>query len=111
MVAGELNSRVTFKTKGAAVKDAGGGWSKAIESSFTLWAKVENRTGQANYSEGQRQADYDYKITVRNYASKTITTATVAEFQLKDLRINSVQNVDEGKNRWLILRCSMHGGS
>lgn len=111
MNAGELRSQVVFKTKAAAVKDAGGGWSNAIASSFTLWAKVENRTGQASFIEGQRQADYDYKITVRNYTSKTITTATVAEYQSKQLKINSVQNVDEGKNSWLILRCSLHGGN
>ncbi len=110
MVTGELNSRVLFKTYGST-KDAGGGISRAVTSSFSLWAKVENRTGQASFIEGQRQADYDYKITVRKYSSITITTAQVIEYLSKDLRINSVQNVDEGKNSWLVLRCSFHGGN
>ena len=107
---GKLNSRVLFKTY-ASTKDAGGGVSRAVTSSFSLWAKVENRTGQANYSEGQRQADYDYKITVRKHASITIATTQVVVYLGKDLRINSVQNVDEGKSSWLILRCSLHGGN
>ena len=107
----KLNTRVTFKTKGTPVKDAGGGWHTPIDSSFSLWANVENRTGQASYVSGQRQADYDYKITVRNYSSKTITTNTVANYGGKDLRINSVQNGDEGKNSFLVLRCTIHGGN
>ncbi len=107
---GKLNTRITINQL-ATVKDAGGGVSKTSTPIYTVWAYVENRTGQANFSEGQRQVDYDYKITVRSHNSRTITTANTISYNSKTLRILSVQKVDEGKNSWLFIKASLHGGN
>ncbi len=106
---GEFNKKVVIKTL-ASSKDAGGGVGKSVIDSYSIWAKVENRTGQMNYSERQPQVSYDYKVTVRLYKNRPITTANICEINGKDCKINSVQTVNEGKADLSILRCSIHGG-
>ena len=108
MVIGSLNTRVTVQTL-TTTTDDGGGWSSSVSSSFQLWAKVENRTGAASYEQGQRQDNYDYKITVRYYPSQEVTTKNKILYGTKKLNINSVQIVNEGRADFYILNCSVHG--
>ena len=105
---GKMNSRVTIQTQ-TATKDSGGGVSYAAVELYTAWANVENRTGQANFNEGQRQDSYDYKITIRQYDVYTVTTKHTALYGTKKLKINSVQIINEGKKSYLVLRCILHG--
>ena len=105
---GQMNNRVIIKSYTNSV-DAGGGVTKVIDTMYTVWAKVENRTGSANYSEGQRSDNYDYKITIRAYNSKDVSTENVIGYGGKDLIINSVQVINEGKRDFLTLQCSKHG--
>ena len=107
---GEMNRRVTIKTP-TYTTGAGGGTSVTYDSGYQLWAKVDDRTGQAGYQEGQRQVSYDYRITVRYYSSSPITTKNVVEYGGKVLRINSVVQKSEGKTMYLILYCSTYGGT
>lgn len=107
---GSLNTRITIKSYTNAV-DAGGGSSKVLDEEYTTWANAENRTGQADYANGQRQAGYDYRFKIRAHTSRTVTTANVVELKGNEMIINSVQNVDEGKISFLILKCSLHGGT
>ena len=107
---GNLNTRITINVL-ATTKDAGGGVGKSVSLSYSVWAAIENRTGQANFSNGQRQVDYDYKITIRSHASRTVTTANTITYQGKNLKPISVQKVDEGKNSWLIIKAQLHGGN
>ena len=107
---GKMNSRVTVNNYTNST-DAGGGVTKTKVVLFILWAEVENRTGQVNYTEGQRAADYDYKIKVRYYTSNTVLDRYTLTYNGLELRINSVQKVDEGKLSFLILRCSLHGSA
>lgn len=110
MVIGDLKARVTFKVLTNST-DAGGGVSKSVSSSWEQWAKVEDRTGQAQFNNGQVQVAYDYKVTVRYYSSKTITTKNILTYNGKDMKINSVQRVNENNLDWLVLRCSAYGGN
>jgi SPP1 family predicted phage head-tail adaptor len=105
-----MNGRVTVQTLTSTI-DAGGGVSRAVASSFDLWARVENKTGQANFIEGQRQAEYDYKITVRQYSSNPITTANRLLYNGLKLIPNSVQIIDENRQSFYVLRCSLYGGN
>ena len=106
---GLMRNRITLKTLGYTT-DAGGGTSSSVVSSYSVWAEIQDRNGGSQFSQGQIQDDYDYKITIRYYPSKVVTTNTVLEYRGKDLAINSVTNQSEGKNRFLILRCKYHGG-
>jgi SPP1 family predicted phage head-tail adaptor len=107
---GKMNSRVTIQTQ-TATKDSGGGVSYAAVELYTAWANVENRTGQANFNEGQRQDNYDYKITIRQYDTYAVTTKNTALYGTKKLKINSVQIINEGKKSYLVLRCILHGSN
>lgn len=107
---GNLNTRITINVL-ATTKDAGGGVGKSVSLSYSVWANVKNRTGQANFSNGQRQVDYDYEIEIRSHASRTVTTANTITYQGKNLKPISVQKVDEGKNSWLIIKAQLHGGN
>ena len=107
---GKLNTRITIETN-TGTKDSGGGVSYAASILYTCWANVENRTGQASFFEGQRAESYDYKITIRQYDAFTVTTKNTVIYQLKKLKINSVQVVNEGKKSYLILRCTKHGSN
>lgn len=110
MLISEFNRRITINTYSNST-DAGGGTSKTVASSYSTWAKVEDRTGSASIDNGQRQANYDYKITIRGYNSRAVTTAQSVSYDSKVLAINSVQKVTEGKFDLYILRCSVHGGT
>jgi SPP1 family predicted phage head-tail adaptor len=110
MVIGDLRARVTIKVIGNST-DAGGGVSKSVSSSWEQWAKVEDRTGQVQFNNGQQQVSYDYKVTIRYYASKTVSTGNVITYNGKDMMINSVQRVNENNLNWLVLRCSAYGGN
>lgn len=107
---GTLNQRIAVNALTKSVDD-GGGVSKTSAVAYSLWAAVENRTGQANFVEGQRQAEYDYKITCRYYSGKLVTTANTITYKGKTLKVNSVQIKDEGKISWQIIKASYHGGN
>lgn len=105
---GKLNSRVIIKTL-TKTKDSGGGVSYAAVTDYEAWAYVENKTGQANFFEGQRQDNYDYRITIRQYDSKIITTKNTLEYKGKEFKINSISTLNEGGKSFLVLRCTYHG--
>lgn len=106
----ELNRRITINTY-TNTTDAAGGTSKAVSSTYTTWAKIDDRTGNASIDNNQRQANYDYKIKIRAYLTRAVTTIQSVTYDSKVLAINSVQKVSEGKFEFYILRCSVHGGT
>ena len=106
----QMNEQILISTYTAS-QDAGGGVSKSVASSYTTWAKVEDRTGSTAINAGQRQINYDYKITVRYYDSRQITTAQTVTYQSKALSINGIKRLTEGLLTHQILYCSIHGGT
>lgn len=105
-----MNEQVIITTY-TATKDAGAGVTETAASSYTTWAKVENRTGSTAINAGQRQINYDYKITVRYYSERPITTAQTATYQNQVLSINGIKRLNEGRLTHQILYCSLHGGT
>lgn len=106
----EKNEQVIISTYTDA-QDAGGGVTKTVASTYTTWAKVENRTGSTAINAGQRQINYDYKITVSYYAERPITAAQTVTYQSQLLSINGIRRLDEGRLKDQILYCSIHGGT
>lgn len=102
---GELNRRVTIKSW-TTTQDAGGG-STAVESgSYSLWAKVEDRSGAKNNGQGQTVWNYDYRITVRYETSRVILSNMTVDYDGKRLAINEVSFDSEGSKRFVVLRCT-----
>lgn len=102
---GEMRNRITVKSF-TYVKDAGGGTSPVLSSTFTIWAKVEDRTGSAQIIENKPVWNYDYKITIRFNKLRPVEQGSIVEIGTKKMKIQSLQNKQEGKNFYLILRCS-----
>ena len=101
---GKMRNRITLN-KWASSIDAGGGVSKgSATKTMTVWADVENRTGSIQTTNDQRQWAYDYKVTVRYTID--ITQDMTITHDNKQLQINSMQKLDEGRNLFLVLRCS-----
>ncbi len=102
---GKMNRLITLN-EWASVKDAGGGISKSTNpaTTFKVWARVENRSGFIQTDRNQRQWPYDYKVTVWHDAR--INEKLTITYDGKDLQINSLQIIDEGNKKQMILRCS-----
>ena len=107
---GEMRSRITVKAPTFS-KDAAGGVSVSYSSGYSLWAKVDNRSGQAQYQEGQRLTNYNYRIKVRYFASAIITTANIIVYNGLYLRVDSVEFEREGNLDYVYLNCSESGVS
>jgi SPP1 family predicted phage head-tail adaptor len=105
-----MNEQVVISTYTTA-SDAGGGVTKTVASTYTTWALVEDRTGSTAINAGQRQINYDYKITIRYYSERPVTTAQTATYQTKVLSINGIKRINEGRLTHQILYCSIHGGT
>ena len=101
----ELNRRITIKSY-TTTQDAGGGSTSTESASYSMWAKVEDRTGQWIDGQGQLLWKYDYKITVRHELSRIIKSNMIVQYDGKKLLINSVAPNSEGIRKYDILRCS-----
>ncbi len=102
---GEMRNHITIKQY-TSTQDVGGGSQPVLANTYTVWAKVENRNGASQSTEGQVQWNYDYRITIRYDKLKAIKQNDQVEYDGKTLLINSLQIQDEGKKSYLILRCS-----
>jgi SPP1 family predicted phage head-tail adaptor len=89
-----------------STQDQGGGPQSVLANTYTVWARVENRNGGSQSTEGQLQWNYDYRITIRYDKLKAIKQNDQVEYDGKTLLINSLQIEDEGKKTYLNLRCS-----
>jgi len=101
----DLRSRVTIR-RWTSAKIEGGGINTVLLYSYTMWAKVENRTGRVSHNQSQDQWSYDYKITLRLEESRPIRSDYTIDYQNKRLKINELQIVDEGKVKYYVARCS-----
>lgn len=102
---GELNRRVTVKSWTTA-QDSGGGLSAVQLRSYSIWAKVEARSGQPFTSEEQQVWNYDYKITFRYERSRIVGSNFTVDYDSKRLRINSISFSEEGNRKYCLCRCS-----
>ena len=103
---GEMNRRITINSWTSS-KDAGGGISPVPNGSYTIWAKVEDRSGTFINAQMQQQWNYDYKITFRYEISRPVTSNQTINYDGKNLTINSISFENEGNRKYVIARCSV----
>lgn len=103
---GEMNRRITIKSW-LSTKDAGGGVSAVEAGSYSIWAKVEDRSGIQVTSQNQMQWNYDYKITFRYEVSRPVSSNQTIVYDGKSLTIKSTSFKDEGNRKFVIARCSV----
>lgn len=101
---GEMNRRITFKTWDSS-KDEGGGAIAVLSAMWTIWAKVEARSGHPYTGQQQQVWDYDYKITNRYEKSRVVPSNATIEYDGKRLSINSISFENEGNRKYAVLRC------
>lgn len=102
---GEYNRQVTVKRWGS-VQNVGGGSAKVLLDSWTVWAKMEDRTGSLSNAEGQRQWSYDTVITIRLNPSKLLMSKDTIDYENYRYVINSLRTVKEGRKDLHEIRCS-----
>lgn len=102
---GELNRRITFRSWGS-VQDEGGGPIAIIVNTYTIWAKVEARSGQMFSGQQQALWTYDYKVTFRYEKSRIVASNFTIDYDGKRLTINSLSFINEGNRKYAVARCS-----
>lgn len=102
---GELNRRITIRSWGST-QDPGGGPIALLLVTYTIWAKVEVRSGQMYSGEQQAIWTYDYKITFRYEKSRLPASNFTIDYDGKRLVINAISFINEGNRKYVIARCS-----
>jgi SPP1 family predicted phage head-tail adaptor len=102
---GDFNRRVTVKAWGST-QDEAGGVIPTLTASYTIWAKVEDRSGQVRQDEQQREWNYDYKVTFRYEKYRVVTSGMTIDYDGKRLAINSISYFNEGNRKEVVARCS-----
>lgn len=102
---GKLNRRVTLKAWGNT-QDEAGGVIPTITEMYTMWANVEDRSGNIYLGEQQRQWSYDYKVQFRYEKSRVVTSGMTIDYDGKRLAINSISYVSEGNRKYGVAKCS-----
>jgi SPP1 family predicted phage head-tail adaptor len=105
MSIGASNRRITIQTWGSTKKPAGG-TTRAVTSSYTIWAQVEDRHGRQMGIEGGQLWSYDYKITMRYEKSRPVISTQTILYDSKELAINDLSFQGEGNRKMVIARCS-----
>ena len=102
----DLNRRITIKVYGFT-KDAIGGVTQTVTSSYDVWAQVENRTGRALDFAQQPMAVYDYKITKRFEIGRETKATYTIEYEGKHLKIETVSFDDERFKKFEVIRATV----
>lgn len=103
---GKLDRRITIE-RDNSVQDLAGGISRAIQTSWTLWANVETRSGRPVTNQNQVQFNYDYKITFRYEKSRKPRSNDTIVYDNMKMMINSISFENEGNKKYVIARCSV----
>lgn len=102
---GQLNRRIVIKSWDHT-QDAGGGVSVVTDTSYTIWAKVEARSGAMFTGEQQALWNYDYKVTFRYETSRIVQSNDTIDYDGKRMRINYISFLEEGRRKFCVARCS-----
>lgn len=102
---GQLNRRITIKSWPHEVDEAGG-VSGVVGVSYSIWAKVEARSGAMFTSEQQALWNYDYKVTFRYETSRIVKSNYTIDYDNKRMRINYVSFLEEGRKKFCVARCT-----
>lgn len=102
---GDFNRRITLQSW-TTTQDEAGGSAAVIDQSYTIWAKVEDRSGRTFGGEQQEQWSYDYKVTFRYEKSRKVNSNMTILYDGKKLLIRSLSYADEGQRKFCVARCS-----
>ncbi len=102
---GQLNRRITIKSWTHETDEAGG-VSSVVGVSYTIWAKVEARSGAMYTSEQQALWNYDYKVTFRYEASRVVKSNMTIDYDNKRMAIKSISFLEEGNRKFCVARCT-----
>jgi len=102
---GEMNRKITLKSYTTS-KDAGGGVSAVVDQFYSIWAKVEARSGSLYTGQEQALWNYDYKVTFRYEKTRVVKSNFIIEYDSKVLQIKSISYLDEGNRKYCVCRCS-----
>lgn len=105
MEIGQLNRRITLRSWGST-QDEGGGPIALLLVTYTVWAKVEQRSGQMYSGQQQPIWTYDYRVTFRYEKSRVVSSNFTIDYDGKRLAINSLSYSEEGNRKYAIARCS-----
>lgn len=101
---GKLDRRITIRRCGSTQTETGG-LNRTILLEWSIWAKVEDRSGSQLLSESKEEYSYDYKITVRFQKGNTPRGGDYVVYENRELIIQSTSINEEGDKRYLTLRC------
>jgi len=101
----ELNRRVEI-VKFNNVIDEGGGASIVEAESYSMWAKVEDRTAAMNTEHAHTAWGYEYRITLRYDKDKKIKTDMYIRYDGRTMAITSMSINGEGNRAFAILKCT-----
>ena len=100
---GKMRNKIVVKSW-SYVLDAAAGATPVLDSTTTLWAQVENRSGGIGFTKDRATWEYDYKVTVRHNKLSPISQTNTVEYDGKKLQIKSLQNINEGNQFYTVLR-------
>lgn len=96
-IAGEMRNRIVLQSLGGS-SDAGGGQSTSYSNSSTVWAKVENLSGNESVFGGQVRDTASYKFTIRYLSS--ISESFRISYNSKIFQITYIKDIDEGRKKY-----------
>lgn len=102
---GEMRSQITLR-RWAYQQDEAGGSEKVLTATWSVRAKVEDRSGTIVNPQSQDQWKYDYRISFYYEPSRIVISNDTIDYDGKRLRINSLSIKEEGMRREVIARCS-----
>lgn len=100
---GKMNRRVTCTNHTIGKTDTGGAVITG-ETTFIVWAKIEDRSGAFQNSQQGNKWVYDYRVTVRFRGD--ITSKTVFTYEGIKMHIQSLTVKSEGMKNILEAQCS-----
>ena len=98
-----MNRRINCTNYGSSKSDSGGAIA-VVNSQFSVWAQIDDRSGSFQNSQKDNKWVYDYKVTVRFRGD--ITSRTIFVYEGIKMHINSLSIQNEGMKNYLIAQCS-----
>tara|TARA_Y100000004_G_scaffold54130_2_gene60291 strand:- start:6780 stop:7109 length:330 start_codon:yes stop_codon:yes gene_type:complete len=96
-IAGQMRNRIVLQTLGGST-DAGGGQTTSYSTSSTVWAKVENLSGNESVFGGQVRDTANYRFTIRYLSS--LTEKFRISYNSKLFQITYIKDIEEGKKKY-----------
>lgn len=95
----KLNSRVTIN-RYTSVKNEFGGLIPIIDSQWSKWAEVQDRSGSSTNDYQQSQWTYDSVIVMRYEKERPLHSNDVIVYEGYNYKINSIQIRKEAAKSW-----------